>query len=194
MTENTNPAHSQPQSSVSGLRRNPRLWAFFRLALGVGGAALVLFPVASGNGYIFSVAGLVMFITAILLLPAATRTGLEDRARELGALLVVDGGRYQLPNSSSSVPVQLFVFADHISALDGKLRRALEIPTAEITSFLALQDAKGWFLEVIWSNGAAEFSYRGVSAERLAHIAENAIRGVAPAPGPLVPQSRAAGA
>ena len=194
MTTSSNPARSQPEANPTALRRNPRFWAFFRFVLGFGGAALVVFPVASGNSYILSVAGLVMFITAIMLLPARPRTTSEDTARELGALLVVDGGRYHIPNSSSSVPVQLFVAADRISALDSKFHALLEIPSAEITSFLALQEEKGWFLEIIWTAGAAEFSYRGASAERLAHIAENAIRSVAPAPAPLVRQRRAAGA
>jgi hypothetical protein len=175
-------------------RRNARSWKFLRLALGLGGAALVLFPVASGNSYVFSIVGLVMFVVAILLLPAKPRITPEEKARELGAIMVVDGGRYHLPNSSSFVPAQLFVAADRISALDSKFRVLLEIPTAEITSFLALQAEKGWFLEVIWTTHAAEFSYRGTSAERLAHVAENALRSVVPTPAPGVPQRRAAGA
>ena len=192
MTENANPVHSQPRSAVSAFRRSPRFGALSRLLLGIGGATLVLFPVASGNSYIFSVIGLVMFIAATMLLPARPRSTFDDKARELGALLVVDGGRYQLSNSPS-VPVQLFVFANRISALDARFRQVLEIPTTEITSFLALQDESGWFLEVIWSDSAAEFSYRGASAERLAHVAENAIRRVAPASAPPAPQRRAAG-
>ena len=202
MTATPSASHSQPSPTGSFLRRNSRSWTFFRLVLGLGGAALVLFPVTSGNGYIFSVVGLAMFIVAILLLPAKPRTTLEDKARELGARLVVDGGRYHLPNSSSFVPVQLFVATDRISALDAKFRMPLEIPVAEITSFLALQTEKGWFLEVIWSAHAAEFAYRGSSAERLARIAENAIRSVAPSPAPepastseaAAPRRRAAGA
>lgn len=194
MTTPSHSVHAQPQSRNSRLRRNPRFWAFFRLTLALGGATLVLFPVASGNSYVLSIAGLVMFVAAILLLPAASRATLESKARELGALLVIDGGRYHPPNSSSFVPVQLVVAPDRVSALDAKFRMVLEIPAAEITSFLALEAEKGWFLEVIWADHAAEFSYRGASAERLAHIAENALRRVAPAPAPVAPQRRAAGA
>ena len=193
MTTASRPAPSQPQPSSSALGRKPRFWSFFRLFAGLGGATLVLIPVASGNSYIYSVVGLALFLAAILLLPTQPRTTFDDKARELGAHLVVDGGRYHLPNSTSFVPVQLFLSVDRVSALDSGLRVLVEIPAAEITSFLALQSGKGWFLEVIWSTHAAEFAYRGASAERLAQIAENAIRKVAPAPGPVVPQSRAAG-
>lgn len=194
MTTTSDASQTQSPPKASLLRRNPRSWMFFRLVLGLGGAALVLFPVASGNGYIFSVVGLAMFIAAILLLPASPRITLDDKAHELGADAVVDGGRYLLPSSSSFVRVQLFVSADRVFALDSRFRVLLEIPAAEISSFLALRADKGWFLEVIWSTHAAEFSYRGGSAERLAHVAENAIRRVAPTPAPLIPQRRAAGA
>ena len=169
-------------------------WMLFRVVLGAVGAALVIFPVTSGNGYVFSVAGLVMFVAAILFSPAKPKVTLEGKARELVAITFVDGGRYRLPDSSSSVPVQLFVSADRICGLDARLRPLVEIPTGEIASFLAVQAEKGWFLEVIWATHAAEFFYRGVSAERLAHAAEDAIRKVAPPPAPFAPQSRAASA
>ena len=192
--ESPSHAHFEPQENGSALRRSSRSWTFFRLILGLGGAALVVLPVASGNSYIPSIAGMVMFVAAILLVPLKPRITLQEKARELGALMVVDGGRYHLPNSSSFAPVQLFVAASRISVFDAKSRLLLEIPTAEITSFLALQADKGWFLEVIWTTNAAEFSYRGAHAERLALAAEDAIRSVAPASVPPTARRRAAGA
>src|SRR5262245_46681336 len=137
MTTTPSPARSQPQATSSSLLRRPRFWSFFRLLAGLAGAVLVIFPVASGNSYVFSVIGLVLFVAAILFLPTRARATLGSKARELGANLVVEGGRYQLPNSSHSVPVQLFFLADRISALDSRFRTLLEIPIAEISSFLA---------------------------------------------------------
>jgi len=150
--------------------------------------------VASGNGHIYAVIGLALFTAGILFFPTSPRTTFEDKVRELGAHLVVDGGRYHLPHSSSFVPVQLFLAADRISALDSRFRVLVEIPAAELTSFLALQMGKAWFLEVLWSTHAAEFSFQGSSAERSARMAENAIGKIAPSPAPLAPQRRAAGA
>ena len=193
MTTTPSSVPSPPQGA-SWLRTSPRLGVLFRLLAVFGGASLVLFPVAAGNGYLYAVIGLALFTAGILFLPTQPRTTFEDKARELGAHLVVDGGRYHLPHSSSFVPVQLFLATDRISALDSRFRVLLEIPAAELTSFLALQTGQAWFLEVVWSTQAAEFSFRGSSAERLARIAENAIRKIAPAPAPLAPQSRAAGA
>lgn len=194
MTADPN-GRSQPQPGHSLRGSNPGSWMLFRIVLGLGGAALVIFPVASGNNnYVLSVVGLILFIVATMLRPTKPQIMLNEKARELGALAVVDGGRYRLPDSPSPVPVQLFVCADRISVLDGRFRLLLEIPTAEITSFLALQAGKAWFLEVIWSTHAAEFFYRGISAERLAHAAEEAIRSVTPAVAPAVPRRRAASA
>jgi len=191
MTASPSPSSLQPQTAGSPLPGKSR-WILLRIILALGGATFVLFPIASGNNYAFSVAGLLMFVAAILLPPVKPRITLEQKARELGALAVVDGGRYRFPNSSSSAHVRLFVASDRILSLDAKFRVLLEIPTAEITSFLAVQAQKGWFLEVLWSANAAEFHYRGDSAEPLARAAEKAIRSVEPAPKPEVPQHRAA--
>lgn len=187
------PSSLQPQTTGSSLPSKSR-WILLRIILALGGATLVLFPIASGNNYAFSIAGLLMFVAAILLPPAKPRITLEQKARELSALAVVDGGRLRFPNSSSSAPVRLFVTAACILALDTNFRALLEIPAAEITSFLAIQAQEGWFLEIAWSSHAVEFAYRGDSAERLARAAENAIRGVTSVGGPVVPQRRAAGA
>lgn len=193
MTTSPRPVQSPPHGAWL-LRGSPRLWGLARLLAVFGGAGLVLFPVASGHGYIYAVIGLALFLAGILFLPTQPRTRFADKVRELGAHLVVDGGRYHLPHSSSFVPVQLFLAADRISALDSRFRVLLEIPAAELTSFLALQMGNAWFLEVVWSTHAAEFSFHGSSAERLARIAEDAIGKIAPPPAPLAPQSRAAGA
>ena len=193
MTTTPSPAHSQPQQAGASFPRKSR-WMLFRIFLGLGGAALVLLPIASGNNYILSIAGLIMFVVAILLLPAKPRVTVEEKARELGALATVDGGRYRFPDASSSARAQLFVASDRISVLDAKFRVLLEIPAPEITSFVALQAERGWFLEILWGTHAAEFSYRGDSAERLARAAENALRSVTPAAAPVAPHRRAAGA
>ena len=193
MTTSPSPADSQPHHTGASFSHKSR-WMLFRIFLGLGGAALVLLPIASGNNYILSIAGLVMFIVAILLFPAKPRVTLEEKAREFGALAAVDGGRYRFPDSSSSARVQMFVAADRILVLDPKFRVLLEIPTPEISSFLAVQAERGWFLEVLWGAQAAEFSYRGDSAERLARAAEEALRSVTPAAAPVAPHRRAAGA
>src|SRR5258708_16963542 len=90
------------------LRRTPRSWMLFRIFLGVAGAALVIVPVGLGTSFVPAIIGLALFISAILLPPAKPDTSADDKARELGALLVINGGRFQ-SGYAPSAAVQLFV-------------------------------------------------------------------------------------
>src|SRR5713101_1911305 len=213
MSSSPSPIPSQPQHSGSTLRniflravfalvlvvpktihlrRNPRFWVIFRIFLGVAGAALVLVPRVSGNNYVLPIVGLVMFVTAILLPSAKPQTTVDEKSRELGALVVVNGGRFRPADASSSIAVQMFVGAERISVLDAHFRPLLEIPADEIISLHAEQAEKGWRLEVAWSTRVEEFSYRGVFAGRLARLAETTLHSVMRPALPVIPQRRAA--
>src|SRR6266478_4444159 len=148
------------------LRSNPRSWMFFRIFLGVAGAALVILPLGFGSSFVPAIVGLAMFIGSILLPPAKTDTNADDKARELGAFVVINGGRFKL-GEVSSFAARLFVGAEHISVLDSHFHSFLEIPVGEITS---------------------------VFAEHLARVAASTIRGVMRPALPVLPQRRAAGA
>jgi hypothetical protein len=175
------------------LRRNARSWLFFRILLALAGATLVIWPVGMGNNYAFSVIGLVMFIAAILLPSAKPDTSTDDKAHELSALVVVNGGKFKM-GEASSFAAQLFVGREHIRVLDSHLQCFLEIPVREITSARAQQSHGRWFLRVNWTHKTAVFSYRGVFAEHLARIAETTIQSTLRPALPVLPQARAAGA
>jgi hypothetical protein len=174
-------------------RRNPRSWLLFRIFLAVAGAALVILPLGVGTSFVPAIAGLVMFIAAILLPPAKTNTNADDKAREFGALVVVNGGQFK-PAGAPSFAAQLFVGAEHISVLDPHFQSFLKIPVSEITSAQAEESYGRWFLRVNWANKTAVFAYRDVFAEHLARVAESTIRGVMRPALPVLPQRRAAGA
>jgi hypothetical protein len=174
-------------------RRNPRSWMLFRLFLAITGAALVIVPLGAWSSYAPAIIGLVMFIGAILLPPASPETNAGAEARELGALVVVNGGRFKL-GETPSFAAQLFVGAEHVSVRNSRLQSSLEIPVSEITSAQAEQSHSRWFLRVNWANKTAVFAYQGVFAEHLARVAETTIRGVMRPALPVLPQRRAAGA
>src|SRR6202035_6179132 len=88
------------------VRRNPRSWMVLRIFLGVAGAALVLLPLGLWTSFVPAIVGLAMFISAILLPPAKPDANADDKAHELGALVVVNGGRFP-PGSVASPAVQL---------------------------------------------------------------------------------------
>src|SRR5580658_1574314 len=118
---------------ILNLRRDERSWTAFRILLGIAGAGFVILPLAFWNSWLAAIAGLVMFLTAALLPPALTIVTADDKARELGALVVVNGGKTRMSNSVS-VPVRLLVGTENIWALDAHLQTRLIIPVAEVTS------------------------------------------------------------
>jgi hypothetical protein len=175
------------------VRRNPRSWMVLRIFLGVSGAALVLLPLGLWTSFVPAILGLAMFISAILLPPAKPDANADDKAHELGALVVVNGGRFQ-PGSAPSAAVQLFAGAESVWVLDRSFQPLLEIPVSEITAASAEQSEESWRLRIAWAGHAAEFSYGGIFAEHLARVAESTIRSVMRSAFPVLPQRRAAGA
>lgn len=181
-------------SKILHVRRSARSWMLFQIFVAVGGAALVLVPLTSGNSYVLPIVGLVLFVSAILLPPAKPQMSSDAKARELGAFAVVSGGKFLPVDAASSVAVQLFIGTAQISVLDTGFQPLLEIPTGELTSAHAVPAEKGWLLELTWSANAAEFSYRGIFAEHLAHLAESTLQIVIRPGLQVTPKRRAAGA
>lgn len=175
------------------IRGNAKSWMAFRIILAFAGAALVILPLSLWNSWLAAIAGLAMFLAAILLPPAKPHTTPDDKARELGALVVVNGGTLPV-RDSAPVPVRLFVGVEKIWALDAQLHELLVIPAIEISSVLALQKNRHWLLQVRGPEYAAEFSFDGFFAEHLARVAASTLSGVMRSPLPVLSRSRAAGA
>jgi hypothetical protein len=165
----------------------------FRIFLAFAGAALVVLPLGFGTSFVPAIVGLAMFISSILLPPAIPDRSAANTARQMGALVIVNGGQFVLGNTSSFA-AQLFVGAEHVSVRDSDLQSFLEIPVREISSAQAEQTGGNWFLRINWTNNSAAFAYRGVFAEHLARVAETTIRAVMRPALPVLPQRRAAGA
>lgn len=182
-----------------GIRRNPHSWLLFRIVLGLSGAALVLLPLRHGNAWLVSLVGLTMFLLAVLLPPLQPRISVDDKARELGVLVVVNGGEYQSANGIPT-PARLFVGADRISVLDNSFQEILAISTDEIRNVAVVRLDSDWYLRLECAGSTAEFVYRGFFAEHLARVAESTLRSILRSPllvlqpAPSKSQSRAAGA
>jgi hypothetical protein len=162
------------------------------MMLGVFGAALVVLPIGFYGSYFLALAGLAAFIVAILLPPPKATSGIDDKARELGALVVVDGGTFQ--SGSFAVPVQLFVGSQNVWALEADFHPLLVIPVAELISAQAEELDGQWMLRLRWADRSAMFSYSGVFGENLARTAENTVQSVMGTETPVLPRSRAANA
>jgi len=177
---------------VLSLRRDERSWVIFRMVLGVFGAALVVLPIGFFGSYFLAVIGLAAFIVAILLPPPKATSGTDDKARELGALVVVDGGTFQ--SGSFAVPVQLFVGPQNLWALEADFHPLLVIPVAELIAAHAEEMDGRWILRLRWADRGAMFSYSGVFAENLARTAESTVQSVMHPSVPVLPRRRAASA
>jgi len=174
------------------LRRDPRSWLAFRILLGFAGAALVVLPLAIWNSWLAAIAGLAMFLAAVLMQPNPPETSVDDKARELGALVVVNGGAYQPSAAAPALAVQLFVGAETIWALNSQLRPAAILSVAQISSVTLHETPNAWLLRIHAADRAIDFLYTGIFAEHFARVAETSLRGVIPTPLPVVPLRRAA--
>jgi len=185
------------------VRRDRRSWLAFRILLAVVGASLVILPLSLWNSWTAGIAGLALFLAAILLPDAKPDTTLADTAARLGALVIVNGGLFHIENGQAQVEitpregaepssVQLFVCADRIWALDSRQEPLLVIPTAQIVSAIASESGGDWILRVRWAEHTADFRYHGIFAEHLARIAESTLCSVIQPSLPVIPQKRAA--
>jgi hypothetical protein len=174
-------------------RRNAQSWMAFRVILGFAGAALVILPLSLWNSWLAAIAGLGMFLAAILLPAVESHTMTDEKALQLSALVVVNGGKYQ-PGDGAPAAAQLFVGPQRVWALDAHFEPLLVVPVPEITSATVRRHNDRWIFEVRWSEHAAEFSYQGVFAEHLARVAQSTLGSVMHSPLPVLPRSRAASA
>jgi hypothetical protein len=158
-----------------GLRRRPRIWNAIRVGLALIGAALVVAPMGGAWSWFAAPIGLALFFVALLATPAKQQKSLDEQARELGALVVVNGGRFQRAGDGR-VPARLYVAPERVFALDLQHVPLVEIPLGAVSSVRAEEAGDGWKLRVVWDQTAAEFSYDGFFAEHLARVAENTLR------------------
>jgi hypothetical protein len=173
------------------IRRDPRAWTTFRVLLGLVGAALVILPLSLWNSWLAAIAGLALFLFAILLPSARPNQDLDAKTRELGALVVVNGGSYRCPGGAET-PVKLFAGPQTVSLLDSQLQCCLTLPTPQISSVQVGEVEDTWVLRIRCGDRAEDLSYRGVFAKHFARVAESTLLGLIPATLPMLRMRRSA--
>jgi len=161
-------------------RSTPGAWTALRLAAGIAGAGLVVLPLSLWNAWAFAPVGLVLFLLAVLLPPIRQDRGTAKAIQQLGAYLVLDGGRLACgtlsPEGSQPCAVNLYLSQTRVWALDPELRPVVVIPAEEVNAVTAFPSQDDWTLRVSWQDGSAEFSFAGIFAERRARLAEQGLR------------------
>ncbi len=175
---------------ILALRRRARIWNAARRTALMCGVGLILSAYFVPDHFLKMIAiaaGALLATLALLISPekpsGSSRSPdlIDARARALGALVVVDGGRY-LRSDDRLVEARLFVGSDRLCVLDVALTTMIEIPIAQIIAARAEPADPGsrpqndkWKLRVTWAGSAADFFYAGPFAEHLARVAESTI-------------------
>ena len=154
------------------LRRRPRWWNLLRFAVALIGIFLLADQGASTSQLLL---GLSLLLLALFVRPARGKRSVDEQARELGALVVLNGGRFSRAGKPPR-PVRLFLAPEALHVLDLEHQPLLEIPVGSISSVRAEPTVGGWRLRVSSEESPQEFYYDGFFAEHLARIAETTLR------------------
>jgi len=166
------------------LRRRPGGWLAFRAVVGLAGAALLWRFARDGAGAASLVAGIVLLAFAALVRARPEKKSADDVARELGALVVVNGGDFSAAGNAHH-HVNIIVNPEHLVVMTSTFEPLAEIPLARLrqisTSPAGANGHRGgeaWELKLDWESGGpqeARFHYQGTFAEHLARVAGQTI-------------------
>lgn len=163
---------------VNRLRRRRILWNLVRVAVAFVGGVLLIFGAEGRHGAALLPIGVLLLLIAALLNSERPEVSVDARARELGALIAVDGGFYvgSPGKQQRARRARLFVGPDRLWVLDAALQVLVEIPLQQIRTICVAPAGSDWSLRVDWNEMTAEFLYKGSFAEHLACVADATVR------------------
>jgi hypothetical protein len=162
------------------LRRRPPTWNVLRAVVALASVSLIIgaaiaLRFAAFAGTFSILIATVLLLAAIVVAPERTRRSLDARMHELGALVVVNGGKYR-PDKGVSVQVHLCVGADRVWVLDEALSVLFEAPFTLLQGARAEAIGEDWKLSLQSRDCGAELVYAGPFAEHFARVAESTVR------------------
>jgi len=169
------------------LRRRPGSWLAVRILAALAGAALIWRFARAGAGTASLVGGAALAAFAVLVRARPEKKTMDDVARELGALVVLNGGVFCTAGSAHH-QTSIFVHPERLVVLTPTFKRLAEISLAALREVAiepagvnGKRSAVDWELRIAWESGApqaARFRYEGVFAEHLARVAGQTITSV----------------
>ena len=160
---------------LNRLRRRRRLWNSIRAVTSLAAMAVLAIGLDRGVGRAPVFLAAVMLLLALLASPERQRISMDSRRRELGALVVVDGG-LSSEGAGNQHRVRLFIAADRLWVLDRDLQVLLELPYGRIRRQSVEWSGDGWSFGLECEDEKREFIYEGVFAEHLARVAAAMVR------------------
>ena len=165
------------------LRRRVWAWALVRVILVLSGGALIWYYARKQAGAGFLFGGLALVALGVLVRAKPQAKSVEEKARELGALVVLNGGTFLPANGAAHPDAQIYVFPERLLVLDGRQEPVGEIPLARLQRYAAhpassdaLAEGTPWELAIEGESTSARFRYEGFFAEHLARVAETTLR------------------
>jgi hypothetical protein len=160
---------------VNRLRRRRKAWNFIRILSVIAGAAMLLLGMSRGHVIILLLAGTLVLLFGLLVSAERPEISVDARAKELGALITVDGGHY-IDGAGNRHRTKLFVGPDRLWALDSALHVLLEIPLTQVRTLVVEPSGTNWSFRLDGQQTKAEFIYEGSFAQHLASVAEATVR------------------
>jgi hypothetical protein len=180
---------------VRRLRRRTRVWTLIRVLAAVVSVWLVWRFVRGAAGipsFLFAI-GLALF--SLLVKARPERKSVDDVAREINALVVLNGGSWVNPEQPKSVPAtNIFVVPERLLVFTSSLQQVAEIPLSAVRQVCAQAlpsaaaprngdaAAQVWEMQIVWHSThethRATFHFEGFFAEHLARVAEQTITSV----------------
>lgn len=175
---------------VPALRRVRRrfwMWTAIRAVAMIAGSWLVTrFLYAGADAGVLAL-GILLVVSGLLFGARLQEKSVDGLARELGALVVVNGGSF-VPAGGKPVPrVSIFASSERLLVISKLRQELLKIPVSRICGLCIHADARAvgssqgakWNLDITWRSEnlvTTQFCYDGPFAEHLARIAENTVR------------------
>ena len=160
---------------VNRLRRRRKTWNFIRILVVIAGRSMLVFGFVRGPAFALMAAGALILLFGLLVSAERSEISVDARAKELGALITVDGGHY-IDAAGSWHRTKLFVGPDRLWALDSALHILLEIPLTQVRTLVVEPSGANWSFRLDGQQMKAEFIYEGSFAQHLAGVAEATVR------------------
>lgn len=169
---------------IRRLRRRPWAWSGVRLAVAGCAAWLGWRYKHADAGVPTLILSLILFAFSLLVRAKPEEKSIDVLARELNALIVLNGGAFrQSPDSPPVAKAQILVFPERILVFGPKERELLEIHLAKVRNIAVKQidaeQGKDWAVEISWLGNepcVTLFEYDGFFAEHLAQVTESTVR------------------
>jgi hypothetical protein len=160
---------------INRLRRHRRAWNLGRSFAGLAGMAMIAAGGAGQHKFATIALGALVLLLALLLTSEGPKLSVDARAKELGALIVVDGGIYK-GNVQSPDRAKLFIGSDRLWVLNSALAVLSEVPLQQLRELSLEPAGVDWKLRLDCGQSVAEFLYQGNFAEHLARVADETLR------------------